>query len=374
MLDKEALWRGRPRDHLQQYGTPFNQGKGGYGAGVGSGDTPQRSNLGLASHMSNRSSAPPFSAVKSGAPFEGTMVPSRGGQFGDVGSRIVGGGRAAPTRHQASQSLGQGPIPPFSTNSSMTREELDRQMRMQRQLDFMSSINQQLQDRRSQQVQESLAREQAAQQRLQELDRQRMWEQSERDRKRSMLSGYRQVLDSQSGAADKQQFEVSAKKFFGVDEGSNAKEPGTDFKQSACKFYGVDEQSYQLDPINASLGRSPSRLAKTIPKTTLTDPITGAVRNIPGSRQRIHSLGNQRPVYISGKINDSPPPPSVFAEQPNFGKKVPRKVFFNPLTGERRVIGEADDPGVSRSNDGNPFRKHYENSSYYARFQEDFLK
>jgi hypothetical protein len=180
---------------------------------------------------------------------------------------------------------------------------------------------------------------------------------------------YKNVLDGQSGAADKQQFEASAKKFYGIDEGP--KEVSSEMRDAANRFYGVDDANASFD-FGGSPGRSPSRLAKTVPKTVMSDPITGAVRNIPASRQRIQSLGNQRPVYVSGKINDAPPPHSVFAEQPNFGKKIPRKVFFNPLTGERRIVGDESMKDVRRSLD-NPFSYHYAGSAYFGRFQEDFV-
>lgn len=363
MLDKDTLWRGRAYG-APQYSPPYYPSPS---KAVAPEATPQRS-VPIQRGMNNRNSAPPFSALEQSQPFSGV---------GRTDSRYSGNSRfddlmreRTLSRHQVSRSVVQSSLPPFS-NATVSRDDLDRALNRQRQQELMSSLQQQIQVKRLQEEQEGRARQEAAQQRLKDLERQRAWEQNTKDRKREVAMNYRNILDGQSGAADKQLFEASAKKFYGVDEGP--KEVSSEMREAANRFYGVDEGSASMDlSLGGSPGRSPSRLAKTVPKTVMSDPITGAVRNIPASRQRIQSLGNQRPVFVSGKINDAPPPHSVFAEQPNFGKKVPRKVFFNPLTGERRIVGEESMKDVRKSQD-NPFSYHYADSAYFGRFQEDFV-
>lgn len=364
MLEKETLWRGR------DYGLPqYSQAYYAAPRKAAAPDiTPQRSPP-ATRILVNRSSAPPFSTLDQTQTF---------GNVGKADSRPTGNNRFEDlmrertiSHHQVSRSVVHSSMPPFS-GAAATRDEYDRAMSRQRQQEMLTTLQQQVQAKRMQEEQEARTRQEAAQQRLRDLDRQRAWEQSLKDRKREVASNYRYVLDGQSGAADKQLYEASVRKFYGVDEGT--KEISADMRDAVNRFYGVDEMS--VPPADLSMGglpaRSPSRLAKTVPKTVMSDPITGAVRNIPASRQRIQSLGNQRPVYVSGKINDSPPPQSVFGEQPNFGKKIPRKVFFNPLTGERRILGEESGKDVRRSVD-NPFSYHYQGSAYFGRFQEDFV-
>lgn len=362
MLDKDTLWRGRAYGS-PQYSPPYYPSPS---KAVASEARPQRS-VQIQRGMNNRNSAPPFSVLEQSQPFSGV---------GRTDSRYSGNSRfddlmreRTISRHQVNRSVVQSSLPPFS-NASVSRDDLDRALNRQRQQELLSSLQQQIQAKRLQEEQEARTRQEAAQQRLKDLERQRAWEQNTKDKKREVAMSYKSILDNQSGAADKQQFEASAKKFFGVDEGPKE---SNEMREAANRFYGVDETNASLDlSLGGSPGRSPSRLAKTVPKTVMSDPITGAVRNIPASRQRIQSLGNQRPVYVSGKINDAPPPHSVFAEQPNFGKKIPRKVFFNPLTGERRIVGDESMKDVRKSLD-NPFSYHYAGSAYFGRFQEDFV-
>jgi hypothetical protein len=254
-------------------------------------------------------------------------------------------------------------------NTRFAREDLEKEMHKARNQEFLSTVNQQIQARKAMSDHYNLLKQKEMEQRLQDLERHRAKEVRDKRYRKDRMNDYCKTLDVQSGNAERQAYQSNLERFYGAEE---AKQPKMDFDQAAKVFFGAEAEKPAvaheiMDSSFTSL--TPFRLAKTVPKTLMSDPITGAVRSVP-SRGRILSLGNYKPETIAGKINYSPPPKSVFLDQPNYGKKIPRKVIFNPLTGERKVLGEKSTPLLSSSFEKprqpdylpyNPFRSPYLN-------------
>lgn len=101
-------------------------------------------------------------------------------------------------------------------------------------------------------------------------------------------------------------------------------------EENKALFYGVEKAN---DP--GSLIATPI-LGKTVPKSTVSDPITGQIRTISSEKPRYAPLGGPKLGVFVGKINDSPAPPaSSLFNQPSYTKKSGyRPSNYNPLTGQ----------------------------------------
>ena len=227
--------------------------------------------------------------------------------------------------------------PVFTTKS---REDLEKEQQTVRNSELVSYLSQQIQLKRDTTQMQLMQRRKDAEKAKVEREQLQARNRSDRIRRVEQRHIYKRALDAQSGQGDQQVHQANSMRFFGCAESR----PSQDFSTAADRFFGTDS-----DTSTPTSSLSPVRIAKTSLKTTLMDPITGTVRTLAVSRGRIHSLGNARPVYVAGKISESPPPRSVFWEQPNFGKKVPRREVFNPLTGERVTVGEKSAPNISKS-------------------------
>lgn len=222
--------------------------------------------------------------------------------------------------------------PAFS--SVATLEAYAQEQKQQRQRLFMSSINEQLQFKAQQTQQQRLEKQQAVERRITESQQLRLAQVEQRRAKAQRSREYRLALDFQSGKTEKDQFQANAEKFFGWESKTMQ-----GYSEARDRFFGADSSD-----LNRSIGSI--RLAKTLPRTTVTDPITGAVRHFQLSRSKIYPLGNSKHLAVAAKISESPPPRRE--ESRYFGKKVSRKVIFNPLTGVRTDMGDA----LSRSFEG----------------------
>ena len=144
-------------------------------------------------------------------------------------------------------------------------------------------------------------------------------------------------------------FEENKAAFFGADGGDqrqfnrntsvlNAGKPPSSVDLNKAVFLGDgQQQTFSTSPI----------LGKTVPKSTISDPITGVVRTVSSQRTRFQPLGKEKPDVFVGKINDSPAPTAdIYGSQPSFTKKSGNKPYsYNPLTGQDYEYGA-----------GNPFR------------------
>lgn len=105
---------------------------------------------------------------------------------------------------------------------------------------------------------------------------------------------------------------------------SGTNQSSKSFEDNKAAFYGVDR----------GVGNSPS-LGKTVPKSTVSDPITGQVRTVSSEKPRYSPLGGPKPDIFVGKINDSPAPQTRGNAQPSYTKKSGyRPSNYNPLTGQ----------------------------------------
>jgi len=104
--------------------------------------------------------------------------------------------------------------------------------------------------------------------------------------------------------------------------GSN--ERSRSFEENKSAFYGADKPTF---------GSSP--LGKTLPRSTVSDPITGQVRTVSSEKPRYSPLGGPKPDIFVGKINDSPAPQTqLYAQQSYTRKSGYRPSNYNPLTGQ----------------------------------------
>lgn len=97
------------------------------------------------------------------------------------------------------------------------------------------------------------------------------------------------------------------------------------YEENKAAFYGAEKPAF---------GNSPP-LGKTLPKSTVSDPITGQVRTVSSEKPRYSPLGGPKPDLFVGKINDSPAPQTnLFAQQSYTKKSGYRPSNYNPLTGQ----------------------------------------
>ena len=147
---------------------------------------------------------------------------------------------------------------------------------------------------------------------------------------------YRHDLDIQSGVSAAHAYRVNKSRFYGVET------PVQDLNEATNLFFASEERGEEA---------SPTRFVKTLPRNTLLDPITGVIRRYPSGKGRMQSLGRARKVEVTGKISDSPPPKRVYEEYPRFEKKIPRRMVFNPLTGEKKILADHSVPAFIHSFD-----------------------
>lgn len=70
-------------------------------------------------------------------------------------------------------------------------------------------------------------------------------------------------------------------------------------------------------------------ISKTLVRDKVHDPITGHIKQYSVPRNRPLSLGNKKPIVISGKINDHSPPRTAYI---SYRDDKPKQKPINPLT------------------------------------------
>ncbi|CAG9334636.1 unnamed protein product [Blepharisma stoltei] len=94
-------------------------------------------------------------------------------------------------------------------------------------------------------------------------------------------------------------------------------------KDKKKRFY----DSFQIKPERSLI------ISKTLIRDKVHDPITGIIKEYKIDRARIFSLGNKKPISITGKINEFSPPRYSYLSTRN--DKCHQKAI-NPLTGETK--------------------------------------
>ena len=214
------------------------------------------------------------------------------------------------------------------------REVWDREASLAKVNDFKKGIGAQIKTQQRQRRQLAQLKQQETEQVRAASEMLLRTQQNESKLHKQQAQQYRRALDVQSGVTAQQTFQTNLNRFYGYDSSTQ------DYTEAAGRFFGNGEAS-----------GSPSRFLKTLPRTTLIDPITGLVRIYPIHRERIQSLGRAKPVQVTAKISDSPPPRSVYHDHPRFEKNIPRRMLFNPLTGERKLLEDKSMPVFSHSFD-----------------------
>jgi hypothetical protein len=222
--------------------------------------------------------------------------------------------------------------PPFAACNA--REVWDREAKWAKVNDFKKGIGAQIKTQQRQKRQLMQLKQQETEQVRAASEMLLRTQQNESKLRKQQAQQYRRALDAQSGVTAQHTFQTNLSRFYGYDSSTQ------DYTEAAGRFFGSGD---------AEASGSPSRFLKTLPRSTLIDPITGLVRIYPIHRQRLQSLGRAKPVQVTAKISDSPPPRSVYHEQPRFEKNIPRRMIFNPLTGERKLLEDKSMPVFSHS-------------------------
>ena len=227
------------------------------------------------------------------------------------------------------------PVSPFA--ACRAREVWDRDTKWLKLNDFRHGIQEQLQAKQRQNRQLVLIKQQETEQVRAASEMLLRTQQNESQKRKNQTKQYRRALDVQSGVSAQRTFEANLSRFYGYDS------PSQGYTEAVGRFFGSG------DTEAAGSDGSPPRFFKTLPRSTLLDPITGLVRLYPVHRGRLQSLGRAKAVEVTGKVSESPPPKSVYHEQPRFEKNIPRRMIFNPLTGERRLVEDKSMPVLSHS-------------------------
>lgn len=240
-----------------------------------------------------------------------------------------------PLPRTKSQERKAKPVSPFA--ACRVREAWERDTKWFKLNDFRHGIQEQLQAKSRQNRQLVLLKQQETDQVRAASEMLLRTQQHESQKRKIQAKQYRRALDAQSGLPAQRTFEANLSRFYGSDS------PSQGYTEAVDRFFGSGDAE-----ASGSDG-SPPRFFKTLPRSTLIDPITGLVRMYPIHRGRIQSLGRAKPVEVTGKISESPPPKSVYHEQPRFEKNLPRRMIFNPLTGERRLVEDKSMPVLAHS-------------------------